>query len=99
MVHDRRGRGYLSLRGSWPGRTWPHTAAGSFDPVSAVIGIASLVVGIASFRLAARAQRQSDTDVAAAAAQLAVAVELEETRARQQLLGDGDRVINVGLGL
>ena len=76
-------------------RTWPHTSAGSFDPVSAVIGIASLVVGIASFILAARAQRQADADVTAVAARLAVAVGHEETKARQQLLGGDNRTINV----
>ena len=85
----------LLIAGILAWRTWPQTSAGSFDPVSAVIGIASLVVGIASLVMAARAQRQADTDVAAIAARLAVAVEDEETKARQQLLGGDNRTINV----
>ncbi len=85
----------LLIAGVLAWRTWPHTSAGSFDPVSAVIGIASLVVGIAALILAARAQRQADTDVATAARRLAVAVGEEETKARQQLLGGDDRTINV----
>ena len=85
----------LLLAGVLAWRTWPHTSAGSFNPVSAVIGIASLVVGIASLILAVRAQRQADTDVAATAARLAVTVEDEETKARQQLLGGENCTINV----
>ena len=79
-------------------RTWSHTSAGTFDPVNAVIGVASLAVSIAAFSLAARAQRAADTDVIAVAAQLAVAVEREETDARRQLLSGYDRTINVRFG-
>jgi len=75
-------------------RTWPHTSSGSFDPVSAVIGIAGLAVAFASLILAARTQQQIDTDVVAIAAQLAVAIE-EESTARQQLLGGENRPINL----
>ena len=85
----------LLIAGVLAWRTWPHTSSGSFDPVSAVIGVASLVVGIVSLVLAVRAQRQANTDVAAIAARLAIAVEQEETAARQQLLGGDDRTINV----
>ena len=85
----------LVIAGVLAWRTWPHASAGSFDPVSAVIGIASLVVGIASLILAARVQRQTDTNVAAVAARLAVAIEDEETKARRQLLGGDNRTINV----
>jgi hypothetical protein len=87
--------GLLIAAGVLAWRTWPHTSAGSFDPVSAVVGIVGLVVGFASLILAARAQHQADTDIAAIAARLAVAVEQEETKARQQLLGGDSRTINV----
>lgn len=76
-------------------RTWPHTSSGSFDPVSAVIGIAGLAVAFASLILAARTQQQIDTDVVAIAARLAVAIEQEEGTARQQLLGGENQPINL----
>ena len=87
----------LLLAGVLAWRAWPHSSAGSFDPVNAVIGTAGLLVGVASLFLAVRAQGQADIDVAAAAARLAVAIEQEEATARQQLLGGGDRTIDVPL--
>lgn len=87
--------GLLMVAGVLAWRYWSHTSAGSFDPVSAVIGVAGLAVSVAGFGLAVRAQRQSDTDVAGVAARLAVAVEQEETEARRQLLGGYNRTINV----
>ena len=87
--------GLLMVAGVVAWRTWAHTSAGSFDPVSAVIGVVGLAVSVAGFGLAVRAQRQSDTDVAGVAARLAVVVEQEETDARRQLLGGNDRTINV----
>lgn len=73
--------GLLVAAGVLAWRTWSRTSAGTFDPVSAVIGLASLAVSIASFAVALRAQRQADTDVVGVAARLAVTVEQEETAA------------------
>jgi hypothetical protein len=89
------GLGLLAVAGIVAWRTWGHTSAGSFDPVSAVIAVASLAVGVAALGLAARAQRQADTDVIAVAGRLAVAVEQAEGRALWQLLGEHDRAIDV----
>jgi hypothetical protein len=89
------GLGLLAVAGIVAWRTWRHTSAGSFDPVSAVIAVASLAVGVAALSLAARALRQADTDVTAVARRLAVAVGQAETRALWQLLGAHDRVIDV----
>jgi NACHT domain len=89
------GLGLLAVAGVVAWRTWRHTSAGSFDPVSAVFAVASLAVGVAALGLAGRAQRQADTDVIAVAGRLAVAVEQAESRALWQLLGEHDRAIDV----
>ncbi|WP_026412867.1 NACHT domain-containing protein [Actinomadura oligospora] len=76
-------------------RTWAGTSAGQFDPVGAVIALASLAVSVVALGLAVRAQRHTDTDVIDAAARLAVAVRAVEAEARRQLLGGHDRTIDV----
>lgn len=76
-------------------QTFARTSVGPFDPVAAVIAMASLAVGVASLVVAVRTKRQDDMNVAAAAGRLAVAVKDAETDARQQLLGGDNRTINV----
>jgi 1,4-dihydroxy-2-naphthoate octaprenyltransferase len=87
--------GLLAIAGVVAWRTRLHTSAGSFGPVGAVIAAAGLAVGVAALGLAVRAQRQADTDVTTTAERLAVAVGQVETRARWQLLGGNDRIIDV----
>jgi predicted NACHT family NTPase len=76
-------------------RTWSRAAAGTFDPVGAVVALAGLAVSVVALSLAFRAQQQADTDIVAASMRLAVAVANAETEARRQLLGGHDRAINV----
>jgi NACHT domain len=86
--------GLLVTLGVLAWRALSRTSAGTFDPVAAVIGLVTLGVSVAAFRLAARAQQQSDADVAAVARRLARAIRTAETEARRQLLGGHDRAID-----
>ncbi|MFP8960844.1 NACHT domain-containing protein [Streptomyces nanhaiensis] len=68
---------------------------GAFDGVGAVIALVSLAVALVAARHSAQALRWQETNLQEVAARLAVAV-LDETRtARQQLLGDHDRTVDV----
>ncbi|CAL9366237.1 hypothetical protein SUDANB106_00769 [Streptomyces sp. enrichment culture] len=68
---------------------------GTFDGVGAVIALVSLAVALVAARHGAQALRRQETNLQEVAARLAVAV-LDETRtARQQLLGDHDRTVDV----
>ena len=87
--------GLLAAAGVLAWRTWLQTPAGPFDPVSAVLAIAGLVVALAGLSLGLRSQRDADMDAAAAAGRLAVAVRDAESRAMRQLLGGHDRAIDV----
>ena len=87
--------GLLVAAGVVARQTFARTSVGPFDPVAAVIAMASLAVSVASLAVAVRAQRQADTDVPAAAGRLAVAVKDAETDARKQLLGGHNRPIDV----
>ncbi|MEV0972144.1 NACHT domain-containing protein [Microtetraspora glauca] len=73
-------------------RVLPQLELGDVDPVSAIIGLVSLVVALASLYPAARASRLSPAE---AADQLARVVAKRETDARRQLLGGHDRTIDV----
>jgi hypothetical protein len=88
--------GLLGAAGVVAWRTWPSVSVGQVDPVSAVVAVISLAVGVVALGQGVRAQRQADTDVTDVAARLAVRVGQAETEARRQLLGGHDRGIDVG---
>jgi hypothetical protein len=68
---------------------------GDVDPLSASFGLASLVVTIAALVVAVRSARDQPLDTAVLAGQLADKVTKKERLARQQLLGDRQRTIDL----
>jgi hypothetical protein len=68
---------------------------GDFDGVGAAIALASLAVALGAAWQSARAMRWQETDLQQVTARLAVAVLDEVRTARQQLLGDHDKTIDV----
>lgn len=91
--------GLLAVAGVVVWRTWPATSPGQFDPVSVVIGIVALALGVMGWRQGALAHRRDSSDVTAVAARLAVRVRRDETEARRQLLDRQDRAIDVRFDL
>ncbi|GAA2432159.1 NACHT domain-containing protein [Streptomyces macrosporus] len=71
------------------------TVGGDFDGVGATIALASLAVALGAAWQSAQALRWQETDLQQVTARLAVAVLDEVREARQQLLGDHDKTIDV----
>jgi hypothetical protein len=76
-------------------RTLPHAKVGDVDPLSAVIALAALAVGVWAGYMSLRALRWQETNVEDAAKRLVDAVRDDERTTRRQLLGGHDRTINV----
>ena len=87
--------GLLAAAGAVAWRALPRTSAGQFDPVAAVIALASLAVAVATLRLAIMAQQRENADVVSVARRLGIAVNQAESEARRQLLDGHDRTIDV----
>ncbi|MFI6325061.1 NACHT domain-containing protein [Nonomuraea sp. NPDC050556] len=73
----------------------PGTSPGQFDPVSAVVAVASFAVSVAALGLGVYAQQQADTDVAVLLARLSIAVGVVEGEARRHLIDGQGAAINV----
>lgn len=100
MLHGRRARGlaYTVLGlAAVAASVWTlrRITFGTADPLSAGIGVVSLLVGVAALVLARRDSQRQQTDTTVLAEQLAVAVQAKEQRARRQLLGEPGRAIDV----
>jgi hypothetical protein len=72
------------------------SASPQFDPVSAVIALVALATSVVAVGQGRRAQQHAETNIAEMVRRLAVRVEQAETKARRQLLGGHDRIIDVG---